>query len=169
MVYLTINYVKQGGVPFFPHTHTRRKKMGAEDKKTHELEGALASFLLLTCFLFPTVMTLSVAEGLFHKPFIVRYGWIGISIGMTAFSGTWLGMLYYKCWRTSRTRLLFRYFTFVLSLFAQSFFFSAIILPVGFVTSSISEDRFKDYVLMYPLTGTLPLIAGTYISFKSVR
>ena len=134
-----------------------------------ELDGAIGSFLMLTWFFLPTSIILSITEGLFTQPFINRYVWIGIAIGLVAYSAVWLALLYYKCWTSTKSRYLYRYFTFVLSFFVQNCLFAGIIIPVGFSTGGITDERFKDYVLLYCLTSALPIVSGTYVGIASMR
>lgn len=134
-----------------------------------EFEGVLGYFLGVSYIIIPLIVILSVMEGLIHPPFINRYVWAGISVALFAFCFAWM-MSFYSANRKKKldgTSMLRRYGLYVFTCFINSIIFCVVIVPVALSISGVSDQRVKDYVLIYPLISSLTVVSGVYVAFRT--
>lgn len=138
-----------------------------------QFEGVLGYFLGLSYVVISLVIILAIAEGIIHEPFINRYVWAGISMGLFAFCIPWLVIFYLRSLKESKrgqkdaTSLFYRYGLYVFGCAINSVIFCAVIIPVAFAKNGITDDRVKDYVLIYPMISSLTIVSGVYVGFKT--
>lgn len=140
---------------------------------TRDFEGTLGYFLGVSYIVIPLVIILAIVEGLIPEPFINRYIWAGIATGLFIFCVPWMAIFYAKSKGEIKRRhkearsLFYRYGLYAFGCTINSAIFCAVIIPVAFSTGGISDDRVKDYVLIYPFISSLTVVSGIYIGFKT--
>jgi hypothetical protein len=130
----------------------------------------LEYFLSLSCFLLPCLFLISIIECIFSGLIIPRAGWNIIIILYFAYNLVWWSIFMLRG-NTARKYLQKLYKTYKLYLYSnvlQSLLLCIIIIPVGYFSNTINDERYKDYLLLFPLLSGTSIISGMHLINLSI-